>query len=133
MQVLANLEPTDFFLSLNVCISITMLPNASSQTESTCKTLPGIDGASSTSQLVRTQHRRPSRASSISQLDRPVVPARPASSTNKSCQLDLLTWAIEVPSIWLARPSMAIVDAASRLAYRRACIAQSATTRACIV
>ena len=33
----------------------------------------------------------------------------------------------EVPSIWLVRPSMAIVDAAKRLAYRRACIAESST------
>ena len=60
-----------------------MLPNASSQSEITCKTLPSIDGASSTSQLVRTQHRwcqldQPARRYPASTVPASMVPARPA-------------------------------------------------------
>ena len=152
-----------------------MLPNASSQSEITCKTLPSIDGASSTSQLVRTQHRwcqldQPARSCQArsclfqrawfapagvmlacllmrAMLDPVfVVPARPAGSyvpssivQHRSVQTPIRRNGPRVhtknvvllssgggggiSSSRLTRSLLAIVEVASRLTYRRACIA----------
>ena len=65
----------------------TMLPNASSQTESTCKTLPSIDGPGS---------RVPARSTCLARASA-IDPAR-------SCQLDRPGSLVPARSTWLARP-----------------------------